>query len=83
MRQVVVCVFDSASQLYGRPFFVAAVGQATRSFTDEVNRADSEMHRHPDDFSLVQLGFYDDSSGEFFNELRPLLRGKDVITSEA
>lgn len=84
MKQVACAVFDRASQLFGRPFFVAAVGQAVRSFQDEINRkdADSEMARHPDDFDLYQLAHYDDNSGEFFNENRILARGKDVSTKE-
>lgn len=85
MKQVACAVFDRASQLYGRPFFVAAAGQAVRSFTDEVNRKDrdSEMSRHPDDFDLYQLAIFDDNAGEFFAELRILARGKDVLTQEA
>lgn len=78
MKQVACAVFDRASELFGRPFFVAAVGQAVRSFTDEVNRKDSDFFKHPDDFDLYHLATYDDVSGEFFNEVRLLTRGKDV-----
>lgn len=58
-------VFDKAAQAYGRPIFVPAVGSASRSFSDEVNRVDpsNEMNRHPQDFSLFILGQFDDSTG--------------------
>lgn len=85
MRQVVVAVFDRAAQLFGRPFFVAAAGQAVRSFSDEVNRKDDqrgEFARHPDDFDLWQLALYDDNAGEFESAQKILVRGKDVLTKE-
>lgn len=86
MKQVVVAVFDRASQLFGRPFFVAAPGQAIRSFTDEVNRKDSErgeFARHPDDFDLWLLAEYDDNLGAFDCGVQKMLvRGKDVLVKE-
>jgi len=65
MKQVVLAVFDQASGLFGRPLFVAAVGQAVRSFTDEVNRDGPEnaLFLHPEDFSLFELGSFDDETG--------------------
>lgn len=86
MKQAVVAVFDRAAQIYGRPFFVAAVGQAMRSFGDEINRRDgdrSEMAKHPEDFDLFLLAWYDDAHGTFDADFRILTRGKDVITKEA
>lgn len=85
MKQVVVAVFDRAAQLFGRPFFVQASGQAIRSFTDEVNRKDEqrgEFARHPDDFDLWQLAVYDDGQGQFEPEQKMLVRGKDVVIKE-
>lgn len=86
MRQAVVAVFDRAAQIFGRPFFVAAPGQAIRSFTDEVNRSDSErgeFSKHPDDFDLWLLCYYDDVLGSFEGEQTMLVRGKDVVTRSA
>ena len=85
MQQIVVAVFDRAAQIFGRPFFVQASGQAIRSFTDEVNRTDSErgeFARHPDDFDLWQLAVYDDSLGQFQDAQKMLVRGKDVVLSQ-
>ena len=39
MRSVVLAVFDSAVQGFGRPMFFQSLGVAIRSFTDEVNRS--------------------------------------------
>lgn len=85
MRLIVVSVFDRAADAYGRPVFVASVGQAIRSFQDEVNRvsAENEMNRHPDDFDLYKLGVFDDESGAFTCELSPvqLAIGKQLVVN--
>lgn len=79
MKQVVVGVYDRAAQVFGRPFFVVARAQALRSFRDEVNRPDSEMGRHPEDFDLFQLAVYDDGAGSFELAHELIARGKDVV----
>ncbi|AXH75346.1 MAG: nonstructural protein [Microviridae sp.] len=82
----ICAVFDSATQMYGRPFFVVATGQAIRSFRDEINRADpnNDLHKHPTDFALFHIGAFDDSSGEITVPDKPdmLFRGKDVQALE-
>lgn len=77
---------DSASDSFGRPFFVPSVGIAIRTFTDEVNREqeNNNLFYHPEDFELYQVGSFDDSNGCIlrgtFQGDTPELkaRGKDV-----
>lgn len=63
----VVTVRDRAAAGYGRPIFVAAIGQAIRSFQDEINRVapDNEMNRHPGDYDLYHLGTFNDEDAKF------------------
>lgn len=82
MNRLICAVFDSAAQTFGQPIFVIAKGQATRSFSDEVNRKgaeDNALASHPEDFSLHLLGEFDDESGELRSLPTPelLVRGKD------
>lgn len=67
MKYVVCAVYDNAAACFGRPIFTSAVGAAVRSLTDEVNRKaqDNQMHAHAKDFSLFELGTFDDSNGRF------------------
>lgn len=86
MKQVVVSVYDRASEVYGRPVFVPAKAAAIRSFSDEVNRDEpnNDLRRHPDDFDLYLLAEFDDAQGVFVaDDSYPvcLVRGKDVISS--
>lgn len=84
MRLIICAVRDSAVAAYVRPFYVPAVGAAARGFGDEVNRVDSDMHKHPDDYELFELGEFDEETGRFIILEVPRLvcRGKDVLISE-
>jgi len=61
----IVAVKDRAVDAYNRPFYVPTTGAAIRSFTDEVNRAESEMAAHPEDYDLYEMGTFCDQTGTF------------------
>jgi len=61
----VIAIKDRALDAFMRPFFVATIGAAVRGFQDEINRDDSEMKKHPDDYDLYWLGDWDDHTGQF------------------
>lgn len=84
MKQIVVAIFDSATGTFSRPAFMQARGAAVRSFIDEVGRVDENntMNKHPDDFTLMQLGTFDDEEGVFENAREVLFRAKDAISKE-
>lgn len=73
MILTVVTVYDRAADAYGRPVFVNAIGQAVRSFQDEINKPDAnnQMYNHSDDFDLYLLGTWDDLTGQFTQEPEP------------
>ena len=75
MKLVLCSVKDRAADAYGRPMFVPSVGVAIRSFSDEVNRSDSDnqLFNHPDDFDLYGLGEFDDNTGLFALHEQPKL----------
>lgn len=81
----ILSVRDRAANAYGRPIFVAAIGQAIRSFQDEINRVDqnNEMNKHPDDFDLYHLGTFDDETGLLTSKSTPeqIAIGKQLINS--
>lgn len=61
----IFAIRDQAIDELDRPFFAPAIGLAVRMFGDEINNAQSPMHRHPGDYTLHHLGTFDTSSGEF------------------
>lgn len=74
MRYKVVSVRDRQANAFAPPFFVNTIGQAIRSFTDEVNRAaeGNQLYKHPEDFDLYDLGDYEDETGVFKAESGPV-----------
>lgn len=72
---------DSATETFARPIFVQNSRIAVRSFTDEVNRAEAnnDLNKHPDDFTLFELGTFDDQTGQFSGNIVQLARAKDII----
>ena len=59
-------MYDVKSDLYNTPFFMPAKGQAIRAFVDLANDERSMICKHPGDFKLVDLGEFDDVTGDFF-----------------
>lgn len=81
MILTVCAVYDSAIKSYGRPFFVPHVGAAIRGFSDEINNSQSDLYKHPDDYSLYELGEWDDANARFpqlLDDPRLVARGKDI-----
>ena len=82
MKYVVMSVRDRAIDSFGQPFYVAAIGQAIRSFSDAINSdKEDNICKHPDDFDLYHLGYFnDDGSGfELLDNPRLVSVGKDVL----
>lgn len=68
MSKLYACsIRDDAVQAFNRPFFVPSLGLAVRSFEDEARRdsPDNPMRHHAKDFSLYNLGTFDDVTGQF------------------
>lgn len=57
-------IYDKATNAYMRPFVLQSDGQALRMFTDEAVKADSDISKHPEDYSIFRIGSWDDNTGE-------------------
>lgn len=62
--QKIFVVHDSKVEAYAQPFCAQSTGSAIRSFGDEVNRKDTALAAHPEDFTLFEIGEYDEHRGE-------------------
>jgi len=78
MLMKVFSVYDSAAGAYLQPFFMASRGQAIRAFTDLVNDGTHSFAKHADDYTLFELGTYDDSSGKLVSHDTPQSLGVAV-----
>lgn len=77
----IFAVLDSKAAMFGNPFFDQQEGSAIRNFSDAVNDSSNQhnmWNKHPEDFSLFNIGEFDNCSGE----LIPCLP-KSLITASA
>lgn len=58
-------IYDSAIKAYNSPFFMQTDALAKRVFMDQVNNPESQISKSPQDFTLYNIGVYDDQNGMF------------------
>ncbi len=62
MNHRIFVVFDSKASAYLPPFFMPEAGQAVRVFSDMCNSPDHAFGKHPEDYTLFEIGTFDDRS---------------------
>lgn len=65
MKMHIFAVYDSKAEFYGNPFFMSSVGEAIRGFQDVSIDKNTNIGRHPGDFTLFHLGEFETSYGEW------------------
>jgi hypothetical protein len=66
MINQVFVVHDAKAETFRNPFIMRSRGEAVRGFIDTINaKEENELSKHPEDFTLFELGEYDDSTGEY------------------
>lgn len=68
-------IYDSKTGVYSTPFYALTKGEAIRSFTDSCNDNKTMLFRYPDDYTLFEVGEFDDLKGCFIAYLTPVSCG--------
>lgn len=63
MNLVMVAIRDEKAEAWLNPMFFLSEGQAIRSFADAVNSGEGDIGKHPEDFNLFRVGYFDQKSG--------------------
>lgn len=74
----VYTVWDSASDAFLQPFYTQSKGQAIRSFTDAANDSGHQFCKHPEDFTLFELGEFNEQDAKFVLHPSPVSIGLAV-----
>jgi len=64
MQLKIYSIRDSKSECFTQPFFQHTAGEAERNFKTLVNDEKSTQNKYPEDFSLWEIGNYDDNTGK-------------------
>lgn len=67
MKTKIFTVYDVKAQANMTPFFMQSTGQAVRAFEDTVNDPKSAFNKHPEDYTLFEIGTFDDQTGTLEN----------------
>lgn len=71
----VFTVFDSKVGAYGNPIFLRSKGEALRVFEHTVNTPDHQFAKNPEDFTLFELGSFDEEKAKFVLNSTPISIG--------
>lgn len=72
----VFTVYDCKVEAYLTPFFMKTKGEAIRGYSEVVNDVKTQFNRYPEDYTLFELGTYDDSTAKFVLHSTPVSIGK-------
>ncbi len=63
MKLIMCSIFDTVASAWLTPMFFQSQAQGMRSFSDAVNDGESAFWKHPEDYSLFEVGTFDPSTG--------------------
>jgi len=63
MEHKIFSIYDQKAYAYLPPFTLPTAAMAERTFMDCVNASDHAFGRNPADYTLFELGTYDDTKG--------------------
>lgn len=71
-------VYDSKAEFYLPPFYFKSKGEALRAFSETVNDSKSTFYKYPGDFTLFEVGEFDETSCSFNLLITPVSQGVAV-----
>lgn len=79
----VYSIYDVCSQFYDAPFISANDGTSVRIVQDTLLLRDNLIKRHPEDYQLFKVGYFNKSTGELLPLSSPklIIRLKDLVSS--
>ena len=82
MKLFVSAIYDAAVGSYQMPYYSRSKGEAVRIFCDAVNDKNSPFNKHSHDFTLCQVGIFDDQSGIFDNIYNKIMTANEALFLE-
>lgn len=86
LRLGLYAINDITARAFSNPYVARTHEEAIRAFGNDCKNEQSASHRHPKDFELYHIGYFDQSTGEVggLNELPiRLSRAVDFVKLES
>lgn len=65
MQLKVFGIYDSKAEAYLQPFLMKSKGEAIRALSNHVSDPEHNFCKYAEDFTLFELGSWDDANGQF------------------
>lgn len=78
MKHIIFTVLDHQAKAHIPPFFYPQEGLAVRAFTDYVNDPEHPWGKHPEDYTLLSIGEYDEETADILPFDVPIVYGVGV-----
>jgi len=75
MKLKIFSIYDSKAEAYKQPFFMLTKGEALRGVMQLLEDNNHLFSKHPGDFTLFELGEYDDNNGKMSPLPSPISHG--------
>lgn len=63
-KLMVYSIYDAKVKFFDRPLFMRNRGEALRAWEQAANDEKTSISAHPSDFSLMEIGEFDDQTGK-------------------
>ena len=83
MKHKIFSIYDEKAQAYLPPFFLPTVGMAKRAFADCCNSDSHQFGKHPADFTLFELGEFDDAHGDIQTRAAFVSLGNGIVYKQS
>ena len=64
MKIMIYSVYDIKTKVFGQPNFMLNKGAALRAWQDAANDQQSNIGKHPADYTMFEIGEWDDETGQ-------------------
>jgi len=68
-------IYDSKTEAYMLPYWELTTGAGIRKFEDALADRNSVFAKHPGDYTLFEIGLYDDNKGKLVDNISHLNLG--------
>jgi len=77
MNHKIFTIYDSKAKAYLTPFFMHEEGMALRVFIDCINDEKHQFGKHPEDYTLFNIGSWSDDKAKFLTN-NPIALGNGI-----
>lgn len=80
MKKLMLSLFDEPAGVFCTPFFSHNEATALRDLDHAVKDPASQIHRSPGDFTMYELGYFDDTTAELVltSPIRRIIRADEL-----